>query len=44
VWHYEGCIGCDIKADMLVLLYPDDPLVAWLRSTVQHVDGVGVIA
>ena len=43
VWHYEGCIGCDIKTDMLVALHPDDPHVAWLRRTVQRVDGVGVV-
>jgi hypothetical protein len=43
MWHYEDCLGCDIKADMLSRLYPDDPHVAWLRDTVRSVDGVGFV-
>jgi len=33
-WHYEGCGGCRLKAEVQARRFPDDPHVAWLVEQV----------
>lgn len=30
----SGCLGCQVKAQALAAMYPDDPHVAWLLTAV----------
>lgn len=38
-WHYDECRGCDIKLDVQVARFPDDPHVRWLRGFIPSTRG-----
>lgn len=35
MWHYHECVACQMKAEMMAVLYPDDTHIGWLNRVMQ---------